>query len=440
MSIQSSSSSRAPLPYSALPPQPQDTDQAARAEEPQITSLDTSPQGYGDLCVVADEDDTVLTPPPIKKARTPDATSDELSDEESALIRSIEKQSSSVRPTSSPSPKIPATPAQAPTPIPVISSTEPPAAAAPIPGLANVTPVKNYPIQVCDDGRIRIILTPKGKESLKAAPSVVYRFKRTTTEQRYIGATQNPQGRVRSHQYAMNNPEKVLTALSQEISDTPDDFVFGVILELPKDRDARTEETTLIKYHKATEPSHGYNRREGGGGGVAQKKKTGQDGPTMDQKKLVKKISEGYASPEGRPLTKGEKITVTLPSKDRTSKSVIYDILYTPTENKTDRIHHIGYTTTTLGQRLSSHMSMVNNPQGKAAQRAGNKLTDLYEAIRKDPDHYSIRIYDVSTLVNEGTGLPDLETAYMEFFQKERKETVQNYGCGGRGSVAQARK
>lgn len=298
------------------------------------------------------------------------------------------------------------------------------------------TPQKRYrTVRSPRSKRIRIAFTPSAKAQLKKSKvPMLYSWKRggvgTECEKRLIGFTSQPDGRLASYLWACNHPEKANGDFFQDLREHPEQFSFGKIRDLKPHEDSGTAETEAIREKDSIH--HGYNKRLGGGGGQCQSSSKDEPCPyTLDQ--IVSMIRENYNSPCSKPLRRLRgRVSLDLSASDKRLKNVIYEFLFDPTGEKKDRIHHPGYTTTTLGQRMSSHLSCINHPESQ-----GFKTISLYNQIKAHPEQVKVRIFNVDELLKKKIPLPMLETAFMEFF-KQRGETVRNYGAGAKGSISKA--
>ena len=84
-------------------------------------------------------------------------------------------------------------------------------------------------------------------------------------------------------------------------------------------------------------------------------------------------------------------------------KNFIYEFLFHPTGHKEDRIHHPGYTTTTLQQRMSAQQSCLNNPESQGFQDIS-----IYKEIQARPDQVFVRRFNNEALLAKGIPLPML--------------------------------
>jgi hypothetical protein len=308
------------------------------------------------------------------------------------------------------------------------------------------TPVKRYSFIRSSEG-IKILTTPTaGRRLLKER--ILYSFKRRAQKnkadkesvaQRLIGFTEQGSGRVSYYLWGCNHPKEDRSTFSQEVNEHPEDFSFGIIRTLKDDEDSSQAETEAILAKESIR--HGYNTNLGGGGGRSHKAEDRKCPYTIHN--IVSMIKEDYQSPESKPLhrvikkhngARKEVLAPVLSKEDKKAQNIVYEFLFDPTGEKKDRIHHPGYTTTTLGERVSKHMTCVNNPESK-----GGRTISLYREIRAHPEWVKIRRFNVDALVKKGIPVTILETAFMQFFH-ERGEKVRNLGSGGKGSVAQCKR
>ena len=296
------------------------------------------------------------------------------------------------------------------------------------------TPAVSYPLRRSpSSGKIRVQLTPGIKQRLKQRIPQLYRIKRArpedrSMEERLIGVTEQPDGRLGAYLSGFNNPEKAGTRLARDVSAHPDKFEFGLIRSLSQEEDMGEAETAAIVAKDSIR--HGYNLRKGGGGGRARKTTPEQQSPyTLDE--VVAMIEEDYHSPEFK-LFKRDKgrLVPTLFESDEKRKNVVYEFLFDPTSKKEDRTHHVGYTTTSLKKRMSNHASNLNNPQSRGA-----RTISLYQEMLGHEKDVKIRVFNTEKLREKGVPAWQLEQAFMQFFE-QRGEKVRNAGAGGKGSVS----
>ena len=295
------------------------------------------------------------------------------------------------------------------------------------------TPQRSYKLMRSPtSGSVRVPLTPGGKKALKQG-SVLYRFKREgqgdeDDEKRLIGFSDQADGRLRFYIWGFNHPEEQGSQFAREVAASPEKFEFGVIRTVPPEEDPGKAETEAIEAKDSIR--RGYNQRKGGGGGRARRTSQQQKCPySLDE--VVKMIREDYESPVARPLKRrGGELVPTVADSDKKMKNVVYEFLFDPSENKEDRVHHVGFTTTTLAKRMSGHKSSLNNPQSRGAQ-----TISLYQEILAHPEYVKVRVFNIESLLRKGVPVWMLESAFMKFFS-ERGERVRNEGAGGKGSVS----
>lgn len=295
------------------------------------------------------------------------------------------------------------------------------------------TPQKSYKLRRSpSSGSVRVAMTPGGKRALKQG-SVLYRFKRegeenAVDEKRLIGFSDQADGRLSFYIWGFNHPEEQGSQFAREVAESPEKFEFGVIRAVRPEEDPGKAETEAIEAKDSIRK--GYNQRRGGGGGRARKTSPRQESPySLEQ--VVEMIREDYESPVARPLKrKGGKLVPTVVDSDKRMRNVVYEFLFDPTEEKTDRVHHVGFTTTTLAQRMSSHTSCLNNPRSRGA-----RTISLYQEILAHPEQVKVRVFNIESLLRKGVPVWMLESAFMKFFS-ERGEQVRNEGAGGKGSVS----
>ena len=298
------------------------------------------------------------------------------------------------------------------------------------------TPKKSYALgRSPSSGRIRVDITPNGKKALKDG-TALYRFKKigegdATDEKRLIGVSDQPDGRLRSYIWAFNHSEEEGSQLAREVSESPEDFEFGLIRRLSPDEDPKIAETEAIEAKSSIRG--GYNRRKGGGGGRARRGVPEQETKySLDD--VVQMIKEDYNSPQFRAFKRiGGRLVSVLEESDKNKKDVIYEFLFDPTGKKEDRIHHVGFTTTELRKRMAGHMSSLNNPKSRGA-----RTMSVYSEILAHPKDVKVRVFNIEELKKKGVPAWQLEQAFMEYFSSERGEQVRNLGAGGKGSVSHA--
>lgn len=126
-----------------------------------------------------------------------------------------------------------------------------------------ITPAKNFPVVVEEDGHITAAITPTSKK-LK---NVIYRIRNLVTGKTYIGQTSSEFGkRMSSHMWRVNADEtKIIRgAFHQEIADNPNNFDVGIIRHFDEDFNLDVLETEIIEHAKRN--GLVYNKRKGGGG------------------------------------------------------------------------------------------------------------------------------------------------------------------------------
>ena len=298
---------------------------------------------------------------------------------------------------------------------------------------AQYTPQKSYKLMRSPtSGSVRVAMTPSGKKTLKQG-SVLYRFKREgqgdeSDEKRLIGFSDQADGRLRFYIWGFNHPEEQGSQFAREVAANPEKFEFGVIRTVSSEENPKKVETEAIEAKDSIR--RGYNQRKGGGGGRARRTSSQQKCPySLDE--VVKMIQEDYKSPVARPLKrKRGELVPTVADSDKKMRNVVYEFLFDPSEKKEDRVHHVGFTTTTLAERMSGHKSALNHPKSRGA-----RTISLYQEILAHPEHVKVRVFNIENLLRKGVPVWILESAFMKFFS-ERGERVRNEGAGGKGSVS----
>ena len=281
-----------------------------------------------------------------------------------------------------------------------------------------------------NSGRIRFDFTPGIRKLLAAKKRYIYSIKNHVKQRRYVGISGQCRGRLSHHAWSFNHPEKAKTPLSRDAHEHPDHFSVGLVRALSENDDGQAAETAVIVGTDSLE--NGYNTRLGGGGGVCQPVSS-QETTAFTIDHVVAKIRENFHPSKKRLLKiRADRLISPFTKNEATMKNAVYEFLFDPTGDKKDRIHHIGYTTTTLGKRMSAHFSCINNKESK-----GGRSISLYREIRAHPEQVKVRTFDIKSLTSEGIPLPMLERAFMKFFV-ERGEQVRNIKGGGKGSVSKA--
>lgn len=289
------------------------------------------------------------------------------------------------------------------------------------------TPARSYPLFRTPSGTIRLALTPRGKKALQEEQTVLYRFRRNGQEQRLIGTSDQPDGRVSAYISDFNHPDASGSQLARDVHEHPEQYNFGIIRSLPRDEDPKEAETEAIVAQDSI--ARGYNQRKGGGGGRARPSQA----CSLTRSEIVVLIRKMYRSPEKHSLTRsatGRFTSSFVPRDQRKIRNVVYEYLFDPTGSKGDRTHDVGYTTTKLEARVWAHTTYLNDPESK-----GSRTIPLYNEVRRNPDIVSFRVFDVEALTRRGIPVWELEGAFMQYFL-ERGEQVLNAGAGGKGSVA----
>lgn len=120
----------------------------------------------------------------------------------------------------------------------------------------------------------------------------------------------------------------------------------------------------------------------------------------------------------------GHKVSIDLPQKIKNAKNVIY--VFRNTDS--DRYHLgdlgkllIGFTGTTLGERISSYVSCINDTSSE-------ETSDFLNDIRVDPWNFEVGILYQAAPHEE---LNDLEKQFIEYFGQSTDLYNQNGGGGG---------
>ena len=194
--------------------------------------------------------------------------------------------------------------------------------------------------------RIRALISPNSREELRKGREVLYRFKDTETQERYIGQSSDVAGRLHSQLSECSKRDETTSSLAKAVFDHPERITWGVIRKLEPGEDIDQLETQAIVAKDSIR--NGYNTRLGGGGGKAQPKSK----KNVDIKKAVETFANHYVSPVKHFFNRDKKgsITHSVPDTERDRIGVIYDI---GEETEEGPIHMPGYTSTTLRKRLS---------------------------------------------------------------------------------------
>ena len=307
------------------------------------------------------------------------------------------------------------------------------------------TPAKRIKAKQDEDGRIVIQPSPNTRKQMATRKGFLYSIKidehqdeavKTIPAKRYIGYSECG-GRLSGHIFGFNHPDKKRGKLYRDASLYPQFLSWGIIRFLEPGEDPEKAETDAIL---ATDSKKkGYNIRLGGGGGRSHKPTDVQCPYTIDQ--VVGMIKESYQSTDGKALkqvsrvrkgVRKEVLQAALSQADKKAQNVVYEFLFESDDgDKEKRQHHVGHTTRKFGKRVSEILSGVNNPDSAAGQ-----ALPMNPMIRANPSSARIRIFNVDEMVKKGIPTPILETAFMQYFHKERHQKVENLGAGGKGSVA----
>jgi len=284
------------------------------------------------------------------------------------------------------------------------------------PGSA-LTPKRDYPLSRSPgSNKIRALFTPG--VSKYQGPSV-YRFKQRTKtgkEFRYVGKTvRSFKTRIREHcSVAKHHPKQ--SSLAAAIHDGPEGFVVGVIAVFPKKDDRSLSQAERRCIQKKNTIAQGFNSRNGGGGGVSQPKEKGSG----SVEKVVEILRKGFEPPKEYPFTyrKG-RLSHTLPRTLSSKRSQLYAIIRTIASKK---IYYIGYTSTELRKRISSHLS-----HSRSLRKAPNNR--VYKDLAQHPKQMSFAVLDTSLF--PGVPVSVLEKAFIQYYRETAE--VYNKTQGGNG-------
>jgi hypothetical protein len=208
------------------------------------------------------------------------------------------------------------------------------------------------------------------------------------------------------------------SSLYADLRRSPEKFSVGIIQRTSRNNLDAIEKkciTVLDTIHS------GYNIRNGGGGGKTQPQ-------IAVSKKQVEKafaiLKKTYHSPKHYPLSiyRG-RIVHRVPRSIAKRTCQIYDIMRTTREGK--KIHYIGYTSTSVARRLSSHLCYANNAKSTSSL--------MYQQMHNVPGEFSIAVLESKRLQKRGIPLPIIEELYTRLL-KERGESLYNKTCGRNGS------
>ncbi len=304
------------------------------------------------------------------------------------------------------------------------------------------TPAKRFKLER-KGSRFAICPTPNTKAAMAAGQRILYSFKMDAytaedgtpvSAKRYIGYSENGVGRLALHIFGFNHADKAGRQFYLDVKEHPERLSWGIIRTLRPDEDPATAETTAIRTKDSR--SNGYNIRLGGGGGRSQQGSTQTCPYTISE--IVDMIRPTYQSPDPKKLLKKVRVRhgkpkeaffLPLSEADKRARNVVYDFFFENSDEKKDRVHHIGQTSRTFGARSSEHFSAINNPDSNAG-----RAIPLYKKIRATPDRVRVRVFNVEELLTKGIPLPLLEKAFMQYFIS-RGEEVENAKSGGKGPV-----
>lgn len=304
------------------------------------------------------------------------------------------------------------------------------------------TPAKRF-AATTDGDRITIQPSPGTRQTMTTGQRFLYSFKMDSytaddgtpvPEKRYIGYTENGIGRLALHIFGFNHSESSGSRFYKDVKDHPERLSWGIIRVLGPDEDAAAAESEAIQAKDSI--GQGYNIRLGGGGGA--RHSSSELTCPFSIPEIVGMIKSSYSSPNPKKLQQAIRVrkgtskkvfTVPLSETEKRARNVVYDFFFEYSDNKEDRVHHIGQTSRPFGTRISEHFSGVNNPDTKAG-----KAIPVYKMIRANPDLFRMRMFNVDELIDKGIPLPLLEKAFMQYFIS-RGEEVENERAGGKGPV-----
>jgi hypothetical protein len=302
------------------------------------------------------------------------------------------------------------------------------------PRIAVPTPERRYPAKV-QGGHIIFPITPDTKSKLKTMKQegdqgVLYSIKIERTDGscgRYFGTSGQPLGRFAHHGTQFTHADEKSRRLFVDGKANPGGLSIGIVetLELEKLADAETaaivkarEAAAEATVRKAEKVDEVFNQRLGGGGGQVQTKAAKESPFTVSE--IVAMIKKSYQSPESKKF--GEHV--------ESRKGAIYDIFF----DETTRVHHIGFTTRDVRKRIQEHFCGIRHPDKPYGQ-----TIPFFEKARANLENVRVRVFDVSSYLQQKISPADIECAFMQFFD-QRGETVENIGNGGKGSFSRTTK
>lgn len=298
------------------------------------------------------------------------------------------------------------------------------------------TPKKRFIIPRTPGGTIsaKKCFSPNTQQQLKKYQNegrqVIYSLKGESddTSFRYTGVSQRPLQRVTQHVNAIKKPRgtSALTQVEQKVQNDPKaKFSIGILaVAKTLTYDPELEEKTIAKckrvYHNV------INQRKGGGGGVAMQEHTTMPNGEAERlfKKLLKKIKpQKHTFKKIQATGKKDHIILSLSKKERTQKKVIY--IFERTLPTLEEKRLIGFTTRTIGKRVSEHLSYTNN-----VEQCPRKNANFYRDLSQFSDQFTLQIIPVEELTNKGASLEQLETIAIRIF-KGLQGYNKNKGGGG---------
>ena len=301
------------------------------------------------------------------------------------------------------------------------------------------TPQKEYPLYKSPTSeRIKVLLTSGIRRTVSriqmAGFSAIYRFSGEDVEdtelkrKAYTGASGQVMGRISSHLFKANNPDAPETRLSKSIRANPKSFVFR-LLEIVRDPDT-VDDREKARIEEVGDRGEMFNVKKGGAGPRPVGKRS-----VLTRKQVLQEIKAVYKAPKHEKIfSKLSPYSMRISSKRSEESGVIYDFFLNSKDAK-KRVHHIGYSTEKLKDRMFAHLSAMNNPDS-AAFRGNPKL---YTWLRENAASIRFQTFDTTALKEKGITEPELEKGFGDFFQG-RGEQVRNMAGLGRGGVSKKKR